>query len=69
MNIAAASIIAKVMRDKYIFDLCSNDFELQNKYALETNMGYGTKKHREALKQYGLTEYHRKSFSFKPLAL
>lgn len=62
MNIAAASIIAKVMRDKYIFDLCSNDFELQNKYALETNMGYGTKKHMDGIKNFGICKHHRKSF-------
>ena len=63
--IMAASILAKEMHDDFIKDLLTNthDFTL---YDIQNNMGYGTKKHREALCKYGLTEYHRKSFSFKP---
>ena len=57
-NIAAASILAKNYRDKLMYDL-SFSFD---KYSWETNFGYPTKKHRESIKEYGVTEYHRKSF-------
>tara|TARA_B100001564_G_scaffold211620_1_gene178061 strand:- start:573 stop:1148 length:576 start_codon:yes stop_codon:yes gene_type:complete len=57
-NIAAASILAKNYRDKLMHDL-SFSFD---KYSWETNFGYPTKKHRESIKEYGVTEYHRKSF-------
>ena len=61
LNIAAASILAKVTRDNYIIDLCEKNEELKN-YDLHNNKGYGTKKHMEALKVYGIVEGHRKSF-------
>lgn len=61
INIAAASILAKVTRDRYIIDLCENN-EILKKYDLHKNKGYGTKKHMEALKEYGIVEGHRKSF-------
>ena len=61
VNIAAASILAKVTRDNYIIDLCEENEELK-KYDLHNNKGYGTKKHMEALKEYGIVEGHRKSF-------
>jgi|TARA_B100001094_G_scaffold118082_1_gene113869 ribonuclease HII len=57
-NIAAASILAKNYRDKLMQDL-SSSFD---KYSWETNFGYPTKKHRDSIKEYGVTEYHRKSF-------
>ena len=60
-SIAAASILAKTFRDDYIKDLVKMNTELE-KYGLLTNKGYGTKIHKEALKLYGQTEYHRKSF-------
>lgn len=56
--VAAASIIAKVARDKYM----SKQSELHPKYDFINNVGYGTKKHREALMNNGLTGLHRKSF-------
>lgn len=61
LTIAAASIIAKVSRDRYMV-------ELSKKYAhygFEKHKGYGTKKHQEAIKQFGLCPEHRKSF--KPI--
>jgi ribonuclease HII len=61
-NIAAASILAKVEHDWYIENLCKNNPELDEKYDLLNNMGYGTKKHMESIKKYGTTIYHRKSF-------
>ena len=60
--IAAASILAKVERDKYIYDLCQEHPELIVKYALDSNKGYGAKKHIEGIKQFGITKWHRKSF-------
>lgn len=61
--IAAASILAKVARDEYIEELCKENPLLDEKYGLLSNKGYGTKKHMDGIKQYGITEYHRKSFS------
>ena len=61
VNIAAASILAKVTRDRYIIDLCEKNENLK-KYGLQNNKGYGTKKHMEAIKEFGIVEGHRKSF-------
>jgi len=66
INIAAASILAKVAHDNYIKELVNNNIELE-KYDLLNNMGYGTKKHRDAIIQYGITKYHR--ISYKPCNL
>lgn len=60
--IAAASILAKVARDEYIDELCKEYPYLQDRYDLQNNKGYGTKKHMEGIKQYGISEWHRKSF-------
>jgi len=62
LSIAAASIVAKVERDKYIYDLCEKNPELIEKYELNKNKGYGTAKHIEGIKKYGITKWHRKSF-------
>jgi ribonuclease HII len=66
-SIAAASIIAKEYHDDYIKTICSENQELNERYDLLSNMGYGTKKHIEGIKKYGLTNYHRKSFKLKNL--
>ena len=61
--IALASVIAKVLRDKLM-----NDFSTKYpEYLFEKNKGYGTKEHREAIKKYGLTDIHRKSFKLAPI--
>jgi ribonuclease HII len=60
-SIAAASILAKVNRDNYINNLCEEYPELK-KYDIHNNKGYGTKKHLEAIKEYGITKWHRKTF-------
>ncbi len=62
LSIAAASIIAKEYHDEYIKNLCKDNPELIDKYDLENNMGYGTKKHLEGLAIHGNTIYHRKTF-------
>tara|TARA_B110001469_G_C9616941_1_gene307251 strand:+ start:474 stop:1082 length:609 start_codon:yes stop_codon:yes gene_type:complete len=61
ISIAAASILAKTFRDEYIDILVDENPELE-KYDLKNNKGYGTKKHLEAIKKYGITKWHRKSF-------
>jgi ribonuclease HII len=60
--IAAASILAKVYRDKYIADLCAEHPDLISKYCLNSNKGYGAKKHIDGIKEYGITIWHRRSF-------
>ena len=57
-SISAASIIAKVSRDEFITTL-SKKFK---SYGWNTNSGYGTKEHLEAIKKFGITKYHRKTF-------
>ena len=58
-SISAASIIAKVSRDKFITSLSK-----KNKgYDWDKNFGYGTKKHLKALKKLGITKHHRRNFS------
>ena len=56
--ISAASIIAKVYRDRLMIRLS----EKFSNYAWERNFGYGTKAHLEGLKKFGVTSHHRKSF-------
>jgi ribonuclease HII len=67
LSIAAASIIAKEYHDKYITDLCVEYPELNIKYDLLNNMGYGTKKHIDGIRTHGYSNYHRKSFKCKNL--
>lgn len=62
-SIAAASILAKVSRDQYIQELCIEHPELCERYSIHTNMGYGTKKHMDGIKEYGATPWHRHSFA------
>lgn len=60
ISIAAASILAKVYRDKLMISLSENlKFK---KYGWDTNKGYGTKKHRMAIVRYGIIRHHRKMF-------
>ena len=61
-SIAAASILAKVSRDKYINDMCDKYPLLEKYYDLRNNKGYGTKNHMEGIKHYGISPWHRKSF-------
>jgi ribonuclease HII len=59
--VSAASIYAKVTRDSYMKELGSRF----KSYGFEEHVGYGTKKHIEALRVYGMTDFHRKSY--KPI--
>ena len=58
MSIAAASILAKTYRDEYMLKL----HQEYPQYHWDTNMGYPTKAHYDAIRQYGITPYHRKTF-------
>ena len=58
LSIAAASVLAKTYRDEYMLRL----HEEYPQYHWDTNMGYPTKAHYEAIRQYGITPYHRKTF-------
>lgn len=58
LSIAAASVLAKTYRDEYMLRL----HKQYPQYHWDTNMGYPTKAHYEAIRQYGITPYHRKTF-------
>lgn len=62
LNIAAASILAKTYRDRYM-EKIHNEYPMYN---WKQNKGYPTKAHREAIAKYGITKYHRKSFRLLP---
>ena len=62
LSIAAASILAKTYRDIYM----ENIHKEYPMYNWKQNKGYPTKEHREAIKKYGITKYHRKSFRLLP---
>jgi ribonuclease HII len=61
-SIAAASILAKVERDKYIREMCINFPKLNIYYGLLKNKGYGTSKHMEGIKKYGISKWHRTTY-------
>jgi ribonuclease HII len=59
VSIAAASIVAKVARDRLMMEISAS----YPVYHFEQNMGYGTKEHIKAIEEHGITLYHRKSFA------
>jgi ribonuclease HII len=65
ISIAAASIIAKVSRDR-IMEMYHRQFP---QYNFDRNKGYGTKEHRDAIKEFGMCKIHRRSFHLKNLDL
>jgi len=62
LSIAAASILAKTNRDAFMEEI-HKEFPMYN---WKQNKGYPTKEHREAIRKYGITKYHRKSFRLLP---
>lgn len=62
-SIAAASVLAKTWRDEYMRKL-AKEYPM---YGWDRNMGYPTREHIEAVRKYGLTPYHRRSFHLKEL--
>ena len=67
LSIAAASIVAKVHRDTWVEEWCATNKELADRYGLLSSKGYGTAVHRNAVKQYGPQELHRRLFLRKIL--
>jgi len=59
VSISAASIVAKVTRDRMMYEYVGR----YPQYGFKNNMGYGTKEHLEGLREYGLTPWHRLSFA------
>ena len=57
-SIAAASVLAKVTRDRYMLEMCKQ----YPQYMFEKHKGYGTKLHYEMIEKYGISDIHRKSF-------
>ena len=64
-SIAAASILAKVTRDRYMVEKA----KLFPEWSFDLHKGYPTKLHRKAIEEYGLTPLHRKSFRLKPVQM
>ncbi|MFV8225012.1 ribonuclease HII [Christiangramia aquimixticola] len=62
LSIAAVSVLAKTYRDAYMEEI-HEEFPMYN---WKKNKGYPTKEHREAIKEHGITKYHRKSFKLLP---
>lgn len=62
LSIAAASVLAKTYRDEFM-DTIHEEYPMYN---WKQNKGYPTKEHREAIRKYGITKYHRKSFRLLP---
>jgi ribonuclease HII len=60
VSVAAASILAKTERDNYMKELAQQ--EEYGVYVWGSNKGYGTKQHRDAIKNHGISEYHRRQF-------
>lgn len=60
--IAAASILAKYSRDLYIEELCIEYPELSQRYALNKNMGYGTRAHLDGIAEHGISQWHRRTY-------
>ncbi len=61
-DVSAASILAKTYHDEHIVETCKTEDELDKKYSLMKNMGYGTKDHIMGLIKYGKTNGHRETF-------
>lgn len=61
-SIAAASILAKVERDKYIKEICEKYKKLSEFYNLDKNKGYGTSVHLDGIKNYGISPWHRTTY-------
>jgi ribonuclease HII len=59
LSVAAASIVAKVTRDRMMVKLSRR----YRRYAWDSNKGYGTREHAEAIKKHGVCTHHRRSFS------
>ncbi len=62
-SIAAASILAKCARDRYIKEICSDYPKLDEYYGIMSNKGYAARRHINGINEYGITPFHRKTYS------
>ena len=62
VGVSAASILAKVKHDQLVRDYCTREKIFSEQYGWLSNMCYGTKKHMDAIRLYGATPFHRRSF-------
>lgn len=69
LSIAAASILAKEGRDRFVDEYCNAHPDVNDKYVLLSSKGYGTIKHRNGIKSHGMHELHRRLFLRKLLGL
>ena len=69
LSIAAAGILAKVSRDRWIEEIVQLHPDWDTKYGLSTNMGYGTAAHMKGLSEYGAVSEHRRSYAPVRVAL
>ena len=60
--VSAASIVAKVTRDRWIYDICSARPDLESRYEITSNKGYPTKRHKDGIREHGLSDLHRTSY-------
>ena len=67
LPIAAASIVAKVSRDRWVAELVQQEPELETKYSILSSKGYGTAKHRTGIQTHGVHREHRRLFLRKLL--
>ena len=63
LSIAAAGILAKVARDRWVEEMCLEHPEWNEQYGLLSNKGYGTAAHLKGLNEFGTTEQHRRSYA------
>ena len=69
LSVAAASILAKEGRDTMVLEMCREEPFLESRYCIESSKGYGTLKHRNAIKTHGMHSNHRRLFLRKLLGL
>lgn len=67
LAVAAASIVAKETRDRWVLEQCEADSQLDEKYGLRSSKGYGTAKHRAGVTTHGMHSLHRRLFLRKLL--
>ena len=67
-SIAAGSILAKVERDAYIKNLCDSYPLLSKYYGIDKNKGYGAKQHMQGITNYGISQWHRRTFGICKMA-
>lgn len=65
--VAAASVLAKVTRDRQVSRLCDEDQTLSDRYGIHKNKGYLSDEHIRGIKEHGYTEFHRRSYKIRKI--